>query len=76
MVEPFSVWENRNTQFDFRLSKFVKMGRARLVPRLDVYNVFNSAAVLRINDRLGASYLMPTDVLGGRVVKFGGQLDF
>jgi hypothetical protein len=76
MVEPFSVWENRNTQFDVRLSKSVKMGRARLVPRLDVYNVFNSAAVLRINDRLGASYLLPTDVLGGRVVKFGGQLDF
>jgi hypothetical protein len=52
------------------------MGRARFMPRVDIYNVFNAAAVTRINDRLGLPYLTPTDVLGGRVVKFGGQLDF
>ena len=76
LVRPSSVREKRNSQLDVRLSKAMTVRRVRLVPRLDVYNVFNAATVLAINNRLGTSYLTPTDVLGGRIVKFGGQVDF
>jgi len=76
VLPPYSVWEARSTQLDVRLSRTMNVGRMRLVPRLDVYNLFNSAAVLASNGTLGAAYLTPTDVLGGRVVKFGGQIDF
>jgi len=76
LVRPSSVREKRNSQLDVRLSKAMTVRRVRLVPRLDVYNLFNAATVLNINNRLGTSYLTPTDVLGGRIVKFGGQVDF
>jgi len=76
LVRPSSVREKRNSQLDVRLSKAMTVRRVRLVPRLDVYNLFNAATVLNINNRLGTSYLTPTDVLGGRIIKFGGQVDF
>ena len=76
MVQPNTVWEARSTQVDFRLSRTINIGRMRFVPRLDVYNAFNDAAVLAANNRIGSAFNTPTDVLGGRIVKFGGQIDF
>jgi hypothetical protein len=42
----------------------------------DVYNLFNARTILGVNTRYGPSWLQPTSVLGGRLVKFGAQVDF
>jgi hypothetical protein len=76
LVGPFTLREARDTQLDLRLSKIVRLGRGRLQGHFDVYNVFNSASVLSETTRYGPSWLLPTDVLGARLVKFGVDLEF
>ena len=76
IVAPGTRFEPRQNQLDVRLSKEIRMGQTRLRPRLDVYNVFNANSVLGLNTRFGPSWLRPSDVLGGRMVKVGAQLDF
>ena len=46
LVPPNSKFENRFGQFDFRIAKTLRIGKARLQGMLDVYNVFNASAVL------------------------------
>ena len=65
--------EPRQSQTDIRMSKVVHVGRARFQPRFDVYNLFNVADVLTLNAR---TWLLPTDVLSGRLFKFGALIDF
>lgn len=72
-VQPNSVREPRQSQTDIRISKVIRMGRARLQPRFDVYNLFNVADVLSLNAR---TWLLPTDVLSGRLFKIGALIDF
>jgi len=76
IVEPNTLFENRQTQLDVRLTRVFRFGRARFSPRFDVYNLFNGANVLRLNNTFGAVWLRPLDVLGGRLLKFGGRIDF
>jgi hypothetical protein len=42
----------------------------------DIYNVFNAATILGVNTTYGATWLTPTSVLGGRLLKFGTQINF
>ena len=52
---PFgSVYADRINQVDFRVTKSVKVGRVRLEPMLDVYNLFNASPILGVNTRYGA----------------------
>ncbi len=43
---------------------------------LDVYNAFNNRAPQTINSAYGSEWLTPTTLLGGRLIKFGAQIDF
>ena len=77
LVEPNTVFEDRLSQLDVRLTKIVRVRRVRLQGMLDVYNVFNASTVLTTNGRYGGStFLLPSVVMGGRTFKFGAQLDF
>jgi carboxypeptidase family protein len=70
-------FEDRLTQLDLRLTKIVRMGRVRVRGMFDVYNVFNANTILGgVITRVGPSYLQPTQILAGRLFKFGAQLDF
>ena len=71
-----SMFENRFTQLDLRLTKTFVMGKKRLQGRFDVYNVTNSSSVLNSINRYGPTWLTPTRILGARIFKFGGQLDW
>jgi hypothetical protein len=70
------LFEDRLNQIDLRVTKNMKIGRARLQGMFDIYNVANTRTVLGVNPTYGANWLNPTLLLGGRLFKFGGQFDF
>ncbi len=76
ILEPNTVFEDRYTLLDLRLGKTVRIGRLRVMPRLDVYNVMNSDAVNSMVTRYGATWLRPQEVFGARFLKLGVQVDF
>jgi hypothetical protein len=76
IIEPYTLFEDRYTMLDLRLSKSIQVGRTRFQPRVDLYNVLNSATVLTENTTYGAQFRLPTNVLPARLVKFGVQVDF
>jgi hypothetical protein len=39
----------------------------------DLYNVFNSNRIIRINTWYGTNWLRPTQILEGRLFKIGAQ---
>jgi hypothetical protein len=42
----------------------------------DIYNIFNANTVLVTNTRYGPSWLQPATILGPRLFKLAGQVDF
>jgi hypothetical protein len=76
LIEPNTVRENRLTQLDLRLTKIMRVGRTRLQGMFDVYNVFNASTILAQNNTYGGTWRRPTQILAGRLFKFGAQLDF
>ena len=68
--------DGRITQLDFRLSKIAKIGRTRLQGNLDVFNLVNSNTVLGVQQQYGATWLQPTAIMPGRMLKLGFQVDF
>ena len=87
-VEPYNAtgffgtaFGDRLNQLDLRFSKIFKIrGKSTLDANFDIYNAFNSDAVLLENaaytGATGGAWLLPTSVIQGRIVKFGVRLDF
>lgn len=77
VVVPNSAFlDERLNQLDVRLSKIFRMGRVRFQGNFDLYNVFNSSAILAVNSSFGPNYLRPTQILDARLAKFSVQMDF
>jgi hypothetical protein len=76
LIEPGTMYGERMTQVDIRMSKIIHVGRARIQANFDLYNLLNASPILATNSRFGSSWLRPTYVLPGRIFKFGGQVDF
>ena len=57
------------------MAKILRFGGTRANVGFDVYNAFNSSAVLLQNNSFGA-WQQPTSILLARFVKFNVQLDF
>ena len=83
LVEPLTLWEDRRTQLDLRLSKRFRMSsHVSLKANFDVYNVMNASPVLGVNHTYGARWREPfattatEAILQGRFFQFSGQLTF
>ena len=77
LYAPGTKFENRLTQVDFRLTKMVRIGRFRIQgQKFDMYNLLNANNVLADRTTYGATWLTPTTILDGRLLKFGAQLEF
>jgi hypothetical protein len=76
IIPPQTMFEDRITQLDLRVTKKLRVGRARVEGTLDLYNFFNGSAILATNTRFGSAWLQPTQVLGGRLIKLGAQVNF
>jgi hypothetical protein len=76
LIPANTYFESRYSQLDVRLTKAVQLGRSRIRPAIDAYNLLNAAAPISENFAYGSSYRKPIDVLAARFVKFGLQLEF
>ena len=77
LVDPGTMYNDRTNQLDFRVSKLFRLpGNRRIQANVDLFNMFNASAVLGQNNNYGGSWLRPTNILQGRLLKFGGQVDF
>jgi hypothetical protein len=76
LIPPQTEFEDRITQLDVRFSRVLTIQRYRVETQFDIYNALNSSPILSINTRYGPSWLTPTEILAGRLFKFGVQLDF
>ena len=77
LIAPGTVYGDRVTQVDVRFGKAFRVQRGgRIQASVDVFNVLNSSAILSLNTTYGTNWLSPTQILQGRLVKFGMQFDF
>ena len=76
LIEPGTQYGERATNLDIRIARRFQVGRSRWMGSLDVFNVLNSSDVLTLNTRYPDPWLRPTNILVGRWLKFGAQLDF
>lgn len=76
IIRPESEYEKRQTQLDLRFTKSFNAGRGRVRGWVDLYNITNANTILGVNGQYGTSFLAPTVILGGRLLKFGTQIDF
>jgi hypothetical protein len=76
LVEPGTMYGDRLNQFDLRFTKIVNLGHGRLDLNVDLYNAFNSDAVLTQQNNYGATWQLPQTVIQPRFVKFAARYDF
>ena len=76
ILEPGPDYGDRVNIVDLRLSKVFSVGRqTRVRAMVDLYNAFNSNAVVAEDERV-ESFLTPLGIVQGRLAKFAVQLDF
>jgi hypothetical protein len=76
LIAPGTMYGARVTQVDVRFGKIFKVNRGRAQGTVDVFNLFNSNGILAQNNTYGPSWLSPTQILQGRLIKLGVQFDF
>jgi carboxypeptidase family protein/TonB-dependent receptor-like protein len=73
---PGSSYEPRLQQVDLRFSRTLRLDKYKLRGNLDVANLFNANSVLSVQRQYGPTYLNVLQIMGGRLMKVGLQLDF
>ena len=86
MIEPNTLREPRFTQIDMRFSKVLPVGGGRIRVDFDLFNITNSRAILSESSTYGlitsptsapsSGWRFPSNVLGGRMWRFGALIDF
>ena len=76
LIPPGTMYEPRITQLDARLTRTFRFGRTRIQTNFDLYNLFNASNVLAMNTRYGPQWLQPSQIMGGRLFKLSGQVNF
>jgi hypothetical protein len=75
-IEPASAYGDRLNQIDLRFTKIVNVGKGRIDFNVDLYNAFNSDAVIGELGSIGPVWRLPTTVIQPRFVKFAARWDF
>jgi hypothetical protein len=76
LIEPGTLYGDRLNQIDLRFTKIVAVGRGRVDLNVDVYNAFNSDAILGQLNNFGPVWQLPLTVIQPRFVKFSARWDF
>jgi hypothetical protein len=84
VIMPETQFEGRRNQLDFRVSRIFKFsGRMTAQANVDVYNLFNSSALVLVNQVYGPSWRIPVTtrtfgpgILNPRLLQVGGRITF
>ncbi|PYQ95003.1 MAG: hypothetical protein DMF96_23935 [Acidobacteria bacterium] len=76
LIAPSTVYEDRIQQVDFRFSRTFRIAGKRVEPQFDIYNVLNASPILAVNTTYGPQWRTPTQILSGRLLKLGVQMNF
>jgi hypothetical protein len=76
LITPQTMFGDRLNQVDLRFTKIVDVGRGRVDLNVDIYNAFNSDAILTQQNAFGAAWQRPLSVIQPRFVKFAARWDF
>jgi hypothetical protein len=79
LIPPNSVFEPRLQQVDLRFSRLFQFGTRKLRGDVDIYNLLNASNVLNMNTTYsapGGVWQDVTQILGGRLVRLGVQVEF
>jgi hypothetical protein len=78
LIQPGTLYADRRTNLDFRVSKILRFGRRRAQVGVDIYNLTNTDVVTTFNQRFipGGTWLTPTGIQPARYAKVNVQLDF
>ena len=76
LVPPQTLFEDRITRLDLRLTKIFKYNRYRFQINLDAYNALNSNSIRAVNSVYGAAWRTPLQILDPRLIEIGGSVTF
>jgi len=76
LVAPETLFEDRITRLDLRLTKVFRYNRYRLQINVDAYNALNANSIRAVNSVYGAAWRTPLQILDPRLIQFGGQFSF
>ena len=80
VVEPGTLYGDRITQVDMKVSKILRFGGRRVNIGVDFFNLFNTNAVYRYSttytSATGATWLQPSSLVSARFAKLSVQFDF
>ena len=76
LIQPNTAYGDRLNEFDLRFTKIVTVGRGRVDFNVDLFNAFNSDAILVQNNTFGAAWQRPLTVIQPRFVKVAARWDF
>lgn len=77
LIPPQSQFEDRIQQLDLRFARTFRISRKRVEPEFDIYNALNASPVLSVNNNYNSpSFRTPTQILAGRLLKFGVKVSF
>jgi hypothetical protein len=78
LIEPGTMYGDRINQVDLRVAKTFRIWRSRTTLGFDVFNAFNSSAVLTYNNTFvpGGTWLQPLTILSPRFIRLTGEIDF
>ncbi|MGE0446559.1 MAG: hypothetical protein AB7P99_15135, partial [Vicinamibacterales bacterium] len=75
-IAPATKFDERLNQIDTRFTRNIKVMNLRMQGIFEIYNLTNTRPSQANNNTFGANYLQPSVLLGGRLFKFGAQVDF
>jgi carboxypeptidase family protein len=76
LLEPNTLYGERVTQLDIRMSKIFRMSTTRLSINFDLANLLNRNDIVGVTTVYGAAWQTPTGIIDPRLFKLGVQFDF
>ena len=76
LVSPGTLYFDRWNQLDISVKRPLRFGKYTLTPSFELYNLMNSSVVVNALQTYGTTYLRPTSILPGRLMRLGAQFKF
>jgi hypothetical protein len=76
LIAPQTQFEDRIQQLDVRFARNFTFSGKRFEPEFDIYNALNASPILSVNNSYSAAWRTPTQILAGRLLKFGVKITF